>query len=135
MTSIDEFLHQWAAAERAGDSDALDRMLTDDFIGVGPLGFTLPKAAWLARYQDGGLRYDRFDLDEINTRIHGPAAIVIARQNQHGTAQGHPVPEAARATLTLIDEGGAWRLAGTHLSFIAGTAGPPQQGISSTSSG
>jgi ketosteroid isomerase-like protein len=125
MQKIDDFLAQWTAAERAGDTKTLDGLLTDDFVGVGPLGFTLPKAAWVGRYQSGGLTHDRFDLDEIQTRIHDRMAVVTARQNQHGMAQGHPIPEAARATLVLTEEDGDWRLAGVHLSFIAGTPGAP----------
>jgi ketosteroid isomerase-like protein len=107
------------------DTAALDTLLTDDFIGVGPLGFTLPKAAWLGRYQGGSLAYDALELDEIQTRVHGDSAVVTARQNQRGTAQGHPIPEAARVTLALAEENGRWRLAGAHLSFVAGTAGAP----------
>jgi ketosteroid isomerase-like protein len=125
MQKIDEFLEQWTAAEHGGDTAALDTLLTDDFIGVGPLGFTLPKAAWLGRYQSGSLAHDALELDEIQTRVHGDSAVVTARQNQRGTAQGHPIPEAARVTLALAEENGRWRLAGAHLSFIAGTAGAP----------
>lgn len=125
MQAIDDFLAQWTAAERAGDTTTLDAQLTDDFVGVGPLGFTLPKAAWIGRYRGNGLSYDRFDLDELQTRIHDGMAVITARQNQQGTAQGHPLPEAARATLVLTEEDGAWRLAGVHLSYIAGTSGAP----------
>ena len=32
---------QWANAERAGDADALELLLADDFLLVGPLGFML----------------------------------------------------------------------------------------------
>src|SRR5579884_46549 len=124
MHTVDEFLTTWAGAERAGDADALDQLLTPDFLGVGPLGFTLPKAAWLGRYR-GALCYDRFELDEIQTRGHERAAVVTAPQNQRGTAQGHPIPEAARVTLVLTEEAGDWQLAGAHLSFIAGMAGSP----------
>ena len=125
MQPIDQFLDQWADAERTGDTAVLDTLLTDDFIGVGPLGFTLPKKAWLARYQGGQLTYETFKQDEVQARAHGGSAVVTARQNQRGTAQGHPVPEAARVSLALVDEHGAWRLAGAHLSFIAGTSGAP----------
>ncbi|MGH9125212.1 MAG: nuclear transport factor 2 family protein, partial [Acidimicrobiales bacterium] len=99
MHTVDEFLTTWAGAELAGDADALDQLLHADFVGVGPLGFALPKQAWLGRYRGGSLRYDRFDLDEVQTRVHDRAAVVTARQNQRGTAQGHPIPEAARVTL------------------------------------
>jgi len=47
--SIRAFLQQWAAAERAGDATALGELLTEDFVGIGPVGFALPKAAWVGR--------------------------------------------------------------------------------------
>jgi ketosteroid isomerase-like protein len=123
--NLDAFLDAWATAERDGDTDTTDRLLTDDFVGIGPVGFALPKAAWLARYRNG-LRYDRLDLDEIDTRRHGDTAITTARWNARGTAQGQSIPEATRATLiTTRDDDGAWKLAGIHFSFIAGTPGAP----------
>jgi ketosteroid isomerase-like protein len=123
--TIDSFLSVWADAERTGDAAALDGLLTDDFVGIGPLGFSLPKPAWLARHRPGELTYDSFSLDEVQTRVHGNAALVTARQNARGAYQGHPTPEAVRATLALVDDRDGWRLAGIHMSFIAGTTGAP----------
>jgi ketosteroid isomerase-like protein len=122
---IQAFLGRWAAAEQAGDTERLDALLADDFAGIGPLGFTLPRQAWLARHRSGDLRYDSFDLAEVQTRVYGQAAVVTARTNSPGSYQGHPIPEASRATLVLVSEDGTWRLAAVHLSFIAGTAGAP----------
>ena len=64
MSEVDELLAEWSAAERVGDAAALDKLLADDFVGVGPLGFTLSKREWLARH-DGGLRYETFGLEEV----------------------------------------------------------------------
>jgi hypothetical protein len=50
---------------------------------------------------------------------------VTARWNAHGTAQGHPIPQATRITLITVKDDGDRRLAGIHVSFIAGTAGAP----------
>jgi ketosteroid isomerase-like protein len=125
MSDLTTFLQRWTDAERVGDTTRIKSMLTDDFVGIGPLGFTLPKAAWLARHETGDVHYERFDLDETDTRIHGDAAVVVARHTASGTYQGHPIPEAARATLILLREDTAWRLIGIHLSFIAGTPGAP----------
>lgn len=127
MQTIDTFLTDWAAAEADGDAAALDTLLTDDFTAAGPLGFVLPKQAWLARHRPGGgLSYDSFTLAEVQTRLLGDdVAVVTARNDQPGSFQGHPIPEAVRATLILTREGGRWRMAATHLSFIAGTAGAP----------
>lgn len=125
MSQVDTFLTQWSHAERNGDGSALDALLTDDFLGVGPLGFVLPKSVWVHRFDEHGLAYETFDLDEVQTRVHGDAAVVTARQTARGTAAGQHVPEVVRATLTLVDVGGRWRLAGIHMSFIAGTPGAP----------
>jgi ketosteroid isomerase-like protein len=125
MTAINDLLTDWAAAECNGDVSALDRLLTDDFAGIGPLGFVLPKPAWLARFQ-GGLRYDRFELEEIQPRHYENAAVVTARQIGKGTIAGDPLPfETLRATLTLICRDDRWRLAAIHMSFVAGTPGAP----------
>jgi ketosteroid isomerase-like protein len=122
--SIEEFLTDWAGAEQQGDTGRLESLLTDDFLGVGPVGFVLSKAAWLARFA-GGLSYENFGLEEIQSRWHGDTAIVTARQVGRGTFQGRPLPyEAVRATLVVV---GAEQplLAGMHMSFIAGTPGAP----------
>jgi ketosteroid isomerase-like protein len=125
MTSIDGFLSAWCDAERDADVKVLDSLLREDFVGVGPLGFTLDKPAWLARHRGGDLTYDTFELDERQIRVHGDTAVATVRQLARGTYQGHPTPDPIRATLTLIKESGQWRLAGIHMSFIAGTPGAP----------
>jgi hypothetical protein len=42
---ITTVLSAWCHAERTRDTAFLNAPLTDDFVGVGPLGFTLPKPA------------------------------------------------------------------------------------------
>jgi ketosteroid isomerase-like protein len=133
---IDSFLAEWTTAERTADTEKLDALLADDFYGVGPLGFVLPKPAWLARHRQGGLAYETFDLDEMQTRLHGEVAVVTARNNTRGSYQGHPIPAAVRATLVIAGGAGRWRLAAIHMSFIAGTPGaPPIPGAASPRSG
>lgn len=124
--SINSFLEDWTAAERVGDIARLGEvLLADDFYGVGPLGFVLPKPAWLARHRQGDLIYETFDLDEVRTHVLGEVAIVTARNNTRGVYQGHPVPEAVRVTLVLTNHEGSWQLLVIHMSFIAGTLGAP----------
>lgn len=121
--SLDSFLSAWTAAERAGDTTRLDALLTDDFYGVGPLGFVLPRPAWLGRH--GPLAYRVFALGEVQTRMFDDVAVVTARNDTLGTYRGEPVPEAVRATLVIVREPTDWRLATIHMSFVAGTRGAP----------
>ena len=50
---------------------------------------------------------------------------MTARNNTRGSYQGHPIPEATRATLVLVSSACRWQLAAIHMSFVAGTAGAP----------
>jgi ketosteroid isomerase-like protein len=125
MQAIDTFLTEWATAEQDGDTGTLEKLLTGDFTAVGPLGFILPKQGWLARHRQGDLVYQAFTLEEIQARQFGEAAVVTARNNTRGTYQGRPIPEAVRATFTLVSKAGRWQLAAIHMSFIAGTRGAP----------
>jgi ketosteroid isomerase-like protein len=125
MQAIDSFLTEWTTAERNGDTGALETLLTSDFTAVGPLGFILPKGAWLARHRQGDLAYESFGVTEVQDRLLGDAAVVTARNNTRGTYQGHPIPAAVRATLVLVSDADRWKLAAIHMSFIAGTPGAP----------
>jgi len=125
MQAIEEFFTAWAAAEQAGDAATLETQLAGDFTAVGPLGFILTKQAWLSRHRQGDLTYQAFSLSEVNPRTVAGAAIITARNNTRGSYQGHPIPEAVRATLVLVSDTGSWKLAAIHMSFIAGTPGAP----------
>ena len=53
-----ELGQRWAAAERAGDADALEPLLVNDFLLVGPLGFMLDKTQYLGSRRSGDLRHE-----------------------------------------------------------------------------
>jgi ketosteroid isomerase-like protein len=114
-------LEQWRAAELHGDSAALAGMLADDFVGVGPRGFMLPKAAWLARYAAGDLVNQAFALDDVQVRMSGAAAVAVGRLTQDTTYQGRSAAGQFRATLVWVRQE-RWMLAGLHVSPMAGPA-------------
>jgi ketosteroid isomerase-like protein len=124
---VHQALAEWTDAELKGDCARLDQILTDDFVAVGPLGFVLPKQEWLARYEQGTFRNKALRLEEVQTRVHGDVAVVTAHQIQKSVFGESEVPFTdLRATLVVVNQSGAWRLAAVHMSFIAGTPGAPE---------
>ena len=117
-TAIDDVLTSWVDAELHGDATALDALLTDDFVGIGPVGFTLAKPAWLGRFEHG-LHYDALRLDEVSTRLYGDTVVVVARQHAQGDHQGSPTPPDLRLSITIVRQGDEWRIAGIQHSFMA----------------
>jgi ketosteroid isomerase-like protein len=108
----------WATAELQSDTTFLEKILADDFVGVGPLGFLLTKQEWLARHQAGDLKYDALTLDEVKVRVYNDAAILICRQVQEAAYRGNPIMAQLRTTLVFVQQQGQWQLAGLHLCNI-----------------
>ena len=115
---------EWAAAELQSDGAALREILADDFIGVGPRGFTLTRDQWLSRHDAGSLRYESFGLDEVRMRLYGDAAITVCRQSAEGVYEDEngrfELDEQFRLTLVFVKQDGRWQLAGLQLSPILG---------------
>jgi hypothetical protein len=99
----------------------MDRVLTADFVGIGPRGFVLNKEAWLGRHRSGDLKYESLERDEMALRTYTDAAIMTAREIGRTLYKGQVVPVGAlRATYTFVRRGGNWRLAGVQFSPILG---------------
>jgi hypothetical protein len=107
-------------AELSGDPEAIASLLTDDFVGVGPLGFLLSRQDWIDRSANG-LRYTAFVVQDLLVRTYGDdTAVVIGTQVMEGT-HGNPIPAQTRATMVFVGS----RLAGIQMAFVAGTPGAP----------
>ncbi|MGP4111711.1 nuclear transport factor 2 family protein [Streptomyces sp. 4N509B] len=120
-----ELVGRWADAERRNDADALDALLTPDFLGVGPAGFVLDHDQWLERYRGGDLRNSAFELTEPTVRTFGDSAVVVGVQEQQTSYRGHEAGGRFRTTLVAARPNGSWQVAGWHCSPIAG---PPPGG-------
>jgi ketosteroid isomerase-like protein len=115
-----ELEQRWAAAEIEANVSTLDALAVEDFMLVGPAGFVLSKQQWLDRYSDGDLRTRSLSFEDATTRVYGNVAVTIGRHIQEAEYRGHPANGEFRATHVVVRDGSAWRLAGQHLSPIAG---------------
>ena len=114
-----ELGRQWANAERAGDADALDQLLADDFLLVGPLGFMLDKTQYLGSRRSGDLTHQSLAWEDVRVRCYGDAAVAVGTQVQRSTYQGRDASGRFRVTQVAIRRGDRWILAGLHYSPIA----------------
>jgi ketosteroid isomerase-like protein len=122
-TDIADVLATWTTAERTGDARALDALLAEDFVGIGPVGFVLDKPTWVERFAHG-LRYEQLHLDELEFHRHGGTIVVVAHQYAVGDANGTPVPTDTRVSFTVVtDAGGNSTIAGMQYSFIGAPLG------------
>ena len=113
---------RWAEAERQGDASALEPLLADDFVLVGPLGFVLDKQQYLGSRRSGDLRHASFAWEDAHARVYGEAAVVVGTQTQRSTYQGRDASGRFRVTQLAVEREGRWALASIHLSPIAPSA-------------
>lgn len=109
-----DIVARFAAAQRALDVDALDALLTDDFILVGPLGFMLDKPQLLGQLRGGSLQFTSLTIGSLVSRSYGGATVVIGVQEQAGSFGDRPLDGRFRITLVIFDG----NLASMHLSPI-----------------
>lgn len=104
-------------AELRDDRAALDELIDAGFLSIGPKGFVLDKAQWIARHDH--FRYHELDVSEMDVRTFPSAAIVRSVQRNHADSSGHDVRIATRVSQTWVQRAGAWRIAGIQFSPLA----------------
>jgi ketosteroid isomerase-like protein len=127
MTATNEVLdlvERWATAEQGNDAAALDRLLADDFVGVGPVGFVLGRDQWLGRFGNG-LENRAFAVQDAQVREYGTAAVVVGVLAQETSFQGADNSGRFRLTLVAARPADRWLLANAHIGMLQPPAGPP----------
>jgi hypothetical protein len=80
------------AAQLGADVNALDRLISDDLLFIGPDGALATKAQDLAAYRDGVMRVTMHEPEELHVRrVGAEVAVVVLRAGW---------PAALRARLT-----------------------------------
>jgi ketosteroid isomerase-like protein len=89
---------QWRTAQLAGDVAAMDKLLSDDYIGISMTGQVNTKAQQLDRVRSHKFVLSRLDLGEMQVKLVGSIAIVTSRAEVEGTSDGMPVKGTFRYT-------------------------------------
>ena len=101
------------------DVDALDGLLGERVIFVGPEGSVLRKEDDLALYRSGAQKITRYDPSEMTIELLGEdLAVVLLRVDLAGQRGAEPFAGAFRFTRTYMREHHAWRIACAQASPI-----------------
>ena len=89
---------QWRVAQLAGDTATMDKMLSDDYIGISMTGEVDTKAQQLRRVTDRRLMLTKIELSDMKVKLVGEIAIVTSRAEVEGTIDGKSVVGMYRYT-------------------------------------
>jgi ketosteroid isomerase-like protein len=118
----DASLHAAEAALRraqlSSDVAALERLLDDELMFVGPDGAVYAKQDDLEAHRHGAIRITRLDPSEERIQRYGQIAIVSVRMEMAGLFQGTPFAGPFRYTRVWCERGDGWRIVAGHVSSV-----------------
>ncbi len=107
-----------------GDTNSLESILADDWIGIDPTGGVESKALVAKNLRDGAIDYEAIDpLEEAKVRVYGDAAVVTGRYQAKLTYKGQKIDSLVRTSEFYAKLGGTWRCVHTQVTHIAGQSG------------
>ena len=108
---ISELENQWRTATLAGDTATMDKLLSDDFVGISWTGQVNTKTMQLDRLRTRSLAIKRMDVSDLKIKVVGTVAIVTSRAVIEGTSDGQPMTGDFRYTRVYQRlPSGAWRV-------------------------
>jgi ketosteroid isomerase-like protein len=103
--------HEWQKAALADDIAAMDKLLSDDYLGITASGEVLTKAQQLDHMGAHKLMITRLDTSETKIKLIGNIAIVTCLAQVEGTSDDEPLRGAYRYTRIYQRlAGGVWRV-------------------------
>lgn len=95
---VEALEEQWRVARLNGDVAAMDRLLSEDYIGISMTGQVSTKPQQLERARNRKIVLTRFDLADVHVKVIGAIAIVTSRAEVEGTNEGMSLKGTYRYT-------------------------------------
>ncbi|MCD9187764.1 MAG: nuclear transport factor 2 family protein [Pyrinomonadaceae bacterium] len=131
-TALKALVGQMTDAQQDYQPDALDKILTADYIEISPVGEFDPREKVLGFYKPelkppADKMSAKVATDEFSIRVYDKVAIVIARLNYTVTSEGKTLPpRSIRATFVCKKDGKTWKIASAQYTGIRPTQTPPK---------
>lgn len=121
---------QWRTATLTGDAALLDRLLSDDYVGISWNGQVNTKASQLDRIRTHSLMLSKITLADVKVKVLHAVAVVTCRAEITGTNAGAPMDGTYRYTRVYQRlPGGQWKITNfeatrvPHANAAAGVRG------------
>ena len=108
---IVELEDEWQRAALAADVPAMDKLLSDDYLGITATGEVLTKAQQLDHMRNRELVLTKLDISELKIKLIGNIAIVTSLAQVEGSSDGEPLQGAYRYTRVYQRlASGSWKI-------------------------
>ena len=128
---------QWRDAQLSEDIPAMDRLLSDNFLGITAAGQVVTKAQQLDRMRSRQIAISKLDMVDTKIKISGNLAVVTSLARLDGTANGTPLHGSFRYTRVYQRASGdGWKITNFEatrvphdLGMYGASINPPQASV------
>lgn len=111
---------QLQSAQLAGDVAALERLLHDRLVAIGPDGSRHTKDDDLAAHRTGTSVITELVEQDVEVLVDGATGVTFFVGLVSGTFEGRPMAALLRYTRTWVHDGRAgWRILAAHIAVVA----------------
>ena len=128
---VDSLEQQWRQAQLTGDVPAMDKLLSDDFLGINVSGEVVTKAQQLDRMRSRQLHITELDISDVKIKLIGQIAIVTSKAQIASTGTGGTMNGSFRSTRVYQHlPTGVWKLTSFEATRIRPLPGTPDAAAS-----
>ncbi len=109
-TGLLETLDKFREALFANDVTTLNLLMAEEYVGYDPLGNPQDKDMSLDAYQPGAVKLDKYDVENVESRVIGEVGIITGKGYIHGTFAGSEFEHNLRFLDLYIHREGRWQL-------------------------
>jgi hypothetical protein len=118
--SLVELQHALVKAWISADRATIERIIAPEWRSTTPDGQVTDRATVLAEVFEKGVdKIRRLEIDDIQVRVFGDAAVVTGRTHGVGDFAGTPYDVVIRFTDTFVRRVGRWQAVASHSSLEA----------------
>ena len=115
---------QWKQAQMAEDIPLMDRLLSDDFLGITAAGQLVTKSQQLDRMRTRQFEITRFDMADTKIKISGSLAVVTSLVRLDATSSGAPLRGFFRYTRVYQRApGDGWKITNFEATRVPNASG------------
>jgi ketosteroid isomerase-like protein len=127
-SQIEALEHQWQVAMLADDVTAMDKLLSDDYLGITGTGELLTKAQQLDRMKTRNINISQLTTSDVKIKLVGSIAIVTSLAQVEGVSNGTPLQGSYRYTRVYQRlPSGVWKVTSFEATHIPRSGRRQQQ--------
>jgi ketosteroid isomerase-like protein len=128
VSEVGRVVEAWDRAMVSNDPAAIGRYMADEWVIIGPDGSVGGKTRFLDLVRSGALTHDVMESHDVDVRVYGDVAVVIARGVSGGRYQGQPFLLHERVSCVFRRDREQWVCVLTHLSALTTGGDPGNEG-------